>query len=66
MAPGIFRRGAEFSDEGAKISFSGYYKFFFSFSFKKFFKEGNPSAKMLVFKAPPTKIQILYMLKKSS
>ena len=26
VAPGIFRRGAESSDEGAKIWFSGYYK----------------------------------------
>ena len=26
VAPGIFRRGAESSDEGAKMWFSGYYK----------------------------------------
>ena len=26
VAPGIFRRGAESSDEGAKIWLSGYYK----------------------------------------
>ena len=26
MAPGIFRRGAYFNDEGAKIQYSGYYK----------------------------------------
>ena len=26
LAPGIFRRGADASDEGAKIWFSGYYR----------------------------------------
>ena len=27
VAPGIFRRGADSSDEGAKIWFSGYHKY---------------------------------------
>ena len=27
VAPGIFRRGADSSDEGAKIWFLGYYKY---------------------------------------
>ena len=26
VVPGIFRRGTDYSDEGAKIWFSGYYK----------------------------------------